>query len=114
MPTSPAYPCRAPGCPQLQPCPTHPRESLIVRPNVDVRRWYHLARWRHPVWGRRAQVLARDPLCVECLKAGRVVPTTDVDHVVPHRGDPVLFWDPLNLQGLCHGCHSRKTRSEEP
>jgi 5-methylcytosine-specific restriction protein A len=83
------------------------------RPNADVRHWYHLARWRHPVWGRRAQVLARDPLCVQCKARGRIVPTTDVDHIVPHDGDPVRFWDPANLQGLCHACHSEKTGTEK-
>ena len=23
-----------------------------------------------------------------------MVPATDVDHIVPHRGDQALFWDP--------------------
>ncbi len=27
-----------------------------------------------------------------------------VDHINPHMGDPTLFWDPTNLQGLC-GSH---------
>jgi 5-methylcytosine-specific restriction protein A len=33
----------------------------------------------------------------------------DVDHIVPHRGDPKLLrhWD--NLQSLCHRHHSLKT-----
>jgi 5-methylcytosine-specific restriction protein A len=84
-----------------------------LRPNVEVRRWYRIARWRHPVWGRRAQILARDPLCVECRRAGVVEPTAEVDHVIPHRGDPVLFWDPDNLQGLCTTHHGQKTQRGE-
>ena len=35
------------------------------------------------------------------------------DHVVPHRGDPAVFWDVSNLQPLCRSCHdSRKQRIE--
>jgi 5-methylcytosine-specific restriction protein A len=56
--------------------------------------------------------MASDPLCVQCLQRGVVEPTTDVDHIVPHGGDADLFWDPLNLQGLCHSCHSTKTQGE--
>jgi 5-methylcytosine-specific restriction protein A len=67
------------------------------------------ARWKHPVYGLRAQCLRRDPLCVMCRRAGIVVPATDADHVVPHRGDPALFWNLANLQGLCGPCHGRKS-----
>ena len=113
MPVAPALPCPTPGCARLQPCPAHSRESRVQRGNVDVRKWYRIARWRHPAWGRRAQTLARDPLCVVCLPLGRIEPSTDVDHVIPHNGDADLFWDPQNLQGLCHSCHSVKTQGEQ-
>ena len=53
------------------------------------------------------------PLCVECLKAGRYVKATDVDHIKPHRGDSILFWDQRNWQPLCHRHHSIKTRNED-
>jgi 5-methylcytosine-specific restriction protein A len=109
MPTAPALPCRAPLCPHRQPCPTHSEESL--RGNGEVRKWYRCARWRHPERGLRARTLARFPLCVMCAAAGRITPTVDVDHVIPHRGDPVLFWDEENLQGLCKTHHTRKTGS---
>lgn len=66
-------------------------------------------RWRK----LRARFLADHPLCAECLKTGRAVPATDVDHIVPHRGNPDLMWDEGNLQALCHSCHSRKTASED-
>ena len=39
-------------------------------------------------------------------------PATDVDHIIPHRGDKKLFWDSGNWQSLCHECHSRKSYSE--
>ncbi|WP_269448179.1 HNH endonuclease [Lentibacillus sp. JNUCC-1] len=54
--------------------------------------------------------LRRNPLCVHCTDSGMTVPATEVDHIVPHRGDRDLFWDPNNHQGLCKSCHSKKTR----
>jgi 5-methylcytosine-specific restriction protein A len=35
------------------------------------------------------------------------------DHVVPHKGDWLLFVDEKNLQGLCLSCHSKKTATED-
>ena len=61
----------------------------------------------------RKRYLNAHPLCVECMKVGKYVRATDVDHVMPHRGDLDLFWDENNWQALCHSCHSRKTRSED-
>jgi 5-methylcytosine-specific restriction protein A len=47
------------------------------------------------------------------MKEGRYVKATDVDHIVPHRGDKKLFWDESNWQALCHSHHSIKTRNED-
>ena len=47
------------------------------------------------------------------MKEGRYVLATDVDHIVPHRGDPVLFWDQSNWQALCHSHHSIKTSTRD-
>lgn len=48
-----------------------------------------------------------------CEKEGRLVPATVVDHIKPHRGDPVLFWADDNRQGLClHHHNSTKQRQE--
>lgn len=66
-------------------------------------------RWRKA----RAAHLAEHPLCVECLKVGSVTAATDVDHIVPHRGDSELFWKEGNLQSLCGMCHKRKTARGE-
>ena len=63
-------------------------------------------------WQRaRDAFLMRFPLCVHCEGSGRVTAATDVDHVVPHRGDDSLFWRESNWQPLCKSCHSRKTAS---
>ncbi|MDP2141293.1 MAG: HNH endonuclease signature motif containing protein [Gammaproteobacteria bacterium] len=61
----------------------------------------------------RKGFLAKHPLCVHCQLQDKVTAATDVDHIIPHRGDMVLFWDRDNWQGLCHACHSTKTASED-
>ena len=61
----------------------------------------------------RAQFLLEHPLCVECRRKGYVMPATVVDHIVPHKGDKVLFWDKNNWQSLCKSCHDRKTATED-
>ena len=55
----------------------------------------------------------RNPLCVKCTQRGKVTPCQCVDHIVPHRGDPVLFWDENNWQSLCNPCHNGPKRREE-
>jgi 5-methylcytosine-specific restriction protein A len=63
----------------------------------------------------RAAFLKMNPLCVDPSREhlGRVKAATDVDHIIPHRGDEKLFWDRKNWQGLCHECHSSKTARED-
>lgn len=61
----------------------------------------------------RARHLSSSPLCVYCLREGRVLPASVVDHIKPHRGDKTLFWDESNWQSLCATHHSRdKQRAE--
>lgn len=61
--------------------------------------------------------LQAHPLCTgfdsHCEAAGKFTPSTDVDHVVPHRGNLRLFWDQSNWQALCHSCHASKTARED-
>jgi 5-methylcytosine-specific restriction protein A len=59
----------------------------------------------------RLDHLRRFPFCVECAKQDRYISATDVDHIIPHRGDMVLFWKRSNWQSLCKSCHSKKTAS---
>ena len=83
---------------------------------------HRLAAWSQPtkqatprITGRRLQRLrtelfAREPLCVGCLKRGKVQLATQRDHVVP------LFEggadDESNTQGLCDDCHDTKSEDE--
>lgn len=67
------------------------------------------SRWRKA----RAFYLQRHPLCRMCEQIGRITPATVVDHIVPHKGDPELFWDETNWQPLCKRHHdSTKQRAE--
>jgi 5-methylcytosine-specific restriction protein A len=61
----------------------------------------------------RLSFLKDNPLCVVCLADGRVTPANEVDHIRPHRGDKLLFWNVNNLQSLCKSCHSCKTATED-
>ena len=65
-------------------------------------------------WSKYRLAFLRDnPLCISCNEIGLIEPATDVDHIIPHKGDMDLFWDPDNHQGLCKSCHSRKTATED-
>jgi len=65
-------------------------------------------------WQRaRAGYLAHHPLCVDCQSRGRATIATVVDHIKPHKGDMVLFWDSSNWAPLCKPCHDSKTARED-
>lgn len=123
IPRAAPRPCLVPRCPGFAVaygrCEAHqgraPRRSSDAAFDAQRastqpwRAWYGTKRWQ----ALRDEVLARDPLCrCELCQAGarRVRPSTVVDHIVPHRGDPDLFWSRENLQGLAKTCHDRKTR----
>jgi 5-methylcytosine-specific restriction enzyme A len=74
----------------------------------EYKHLYNNKRWRRI---RNGQIM-RQPLCQHCIKRGRVQPATDVDHVIPHKGNEELFWRG-ELQSLCKECHSRKTAEEQ-
>ena len=60
---------------------------------------------------QRARILKRDKrLCQSCLKAGRSVVASDVDHIVPRSAGGSE--DDANLQALCRDCHKAKTARE--
>lgn len=69
--------------------------------------------YSNPKWVKASRRwLQLNPLCVDCGELGVVEVATDVDHIVPHKGDLGRFWDRKNWQSLCHRCHSRKTARE--
>jgi 5-methylcytosine-specific restriction protein A len=65
-------------------------------------------------WQRAAAKFLRlNPLCRRCLDEGSLMAAQVVDHRVPHRGNPDLFWDEDNWQPLCKACHDHKTLVEK-
>lgn len=117
MPTYPKHPCATTGCPALVErgrarCDEHSRKHQqgTERERGSAHERGYDARWREA----RLRYLQSHPLCVACLAAGRVTAGRVVDHIVDHKGDPVLFWDESNWQTLCDftsafNCHGVKT-----
>ena len=76
--------------------------------------WLNTSRWQR----LRLKVLERDSYI--CRQTGVLLigkhPAPDspvVDHIIPHRGDPALFWDEGNLQSVSKAWHdSTKQRLE--
>ena len=115
MPARPLSPCRYPGCSALvqQPgyCDAHRR---TVQRESEARRESSSKRGYSSAWRRaREQFLREHPFCVKCMQEHRMTTATDVDHIVPHRGDMTLFWDRSNWQSLCHPHHAEKTARED-
>lgn len=108
MPYKPKRPCRFPGCSNLSDkvyCEAHRKWDSR---ETAAERGYD-ARWRR----ERELFLRKNPLCVKCKAAGKIVPARVVDHIIPHRGDPTLRWDQRNWQPLCKDCHGIKTGNED-
>lgn len=52
----------------------------------------------------RKEWLQFNPICTH---PGCNALATVVDHITPHKGDMMLFWDKHNWQSLCAPCHNR-------
>lgn len=90
------------------------REVKASRAAYDDRRGTSTERGYDSRWRKaRLGFLAKHPLCEECNRQGRIVAATVVDHVVPHCGDQVLFWQRSNWEAKCKSCHDRKTARED-
>jgi 5-methylcytosine-specific restriction protein A len=48
-----------------------------------------------------------------CQTLGKLTASTVVDHIKPHRGSLVLFWDQNNWQALCANHHNSAKQREE-
>ena len=72
------------------------------------RHWYWTSRWRR----LRAAQLTAHPLCARCLAQGTVTPATVANHVIPHKGDEVLFWEG-QLESSCKPHHDGVIQAEE-
>lgn len=109
-PFAPLHPCGHPGCAMLTDARKCDRHEKKDQQEYDKRRGNPAARGYDRNWRIASKAyLARNPLCVECLKQRRLVAATVTDHIVPHKGDPALFWNQDNWQALCKPCHDHKT-----
>lgn len=69
---------------------------------------YHTKRW-----GRvREYQLQLNPLCERCKKKGLTIAAEVAHHIVPHKGDTVLFYTG-KLESLCKRCHDGITQQYE-
>lgn len=114
MPRKPLRPCSYPGCPKLvngRYCDGHKKltDKSYNRYGRDdlTKNFYNTPQWRYA----RKHQLSKQPLCAECLKAGKPIKATTVDHIVPIKQGGEKY-EPSNLQSLCWSCHSRKSAKE--
>lgn len=116
MPVSAPHPCTYPGCRELVKhgnarCEKHrdleKKQAEAARPSARERGYDY--RWEKA----RKEYIAVHPLCERCKAVGIYRPAKVVDHVIPHKGNSVLFWDRSNWQSLCSYHHNVKTAKED-
>ena len=117
MPYKPKRPCNHPGCAALIEvnvggyCDEHKRKQ---QQEYDAYRGSATSRGYGSRWQKaRKAFLAHHPLCVVCAAEEHTAMATVVDHIIPHKGDPHLFWDQSNWQSLCEYHHNSKTATED-
>lgn len=109
MGKAPLKPCKHPGCREYAVqngyCEKHKsdRYSFFEKKRISPSKLGYDRKWN----AARKEFLKANPLCKICGK-----PATEVDHIIPHKGNMILFWDRGNWQSLCHSCHSKKTIRE--
>ena len=124
MPLKPPHPCKTQACSGLalygeaycSECIAHGcNAERDKHRRFDKTRGSAASRGYGPRWKKyRAAYVKRHPLCVDPFKRHQKSPqpAMEVDHIIPHKGDQVLFWDHENHQSLCTSCHSHKTALE--
>lgn len=93
MPKKLKKPCKHPGCSRLTSgryCELHAKLHINDRENA-FERGYN-SQWQNA----SKRFLVKHPFCVGCERIGKLTPATVVDHIRPHRGDKILFWDESN------------------
>jgi 5-methylcytosine-specific restriction protein A len=115
MPAAARRPCTYPGCGiAVRGASRCERHRRVESRAFDARRGSARERGYTTAWEKyRASYLRENPLCRAHEQRGQLEPSTIVDHIVPHRGDHDLMWDPENHQPLCKPCHDSKTARED-
>lgn len=76
----------------------------------EYSRLYNLRIWRDRL---QPDQLISEPLCTYCKKVGKYIEATVVNHIIPHKGDMILFTDPDNLESVCKSCHDGTIQKAE-
>ena len=90
--------CAQPGC-----------STLVVR-GYCPRHAHHRRPYYSSSWKALRQEVITDQASA-CAHCGVVQARLEVDHITPHAGDALRFWDRANLQALCPSCHVAKTKA---
>jgi 5-methylcytosine-specific restriction protein A len=109
------YLCRFPGCGVLleEPgyCDKHKIEKSEIKPFQNAQRsnksLYNTTRWRT----LRKKLLEEQENCYRC-GVHKSESRLEVHHIIPPRGDEVLFFDINNLAVICSDCHKVITAQE--
>jgi 5-methylcytosine-specific restriction enzyme A len=119
MSTRPLHPCNVPGCAYLTTtkyCTAHEGRADLERAEYEAARPQAQDRGYGVRWRKYREVfLDRHPYCADPFlrHVGSNVPATQVDHIIPHKGDQRLFWDQRNHQALCVSCGGYKSAVEQ-
>jgi 5-methylcytosine-specific restriction protein A len=106
-------------CPCSPSCPVRVKRGQRCQRGAQQRERYKGTRHERGydnAWVKlRARFLSisAHQFCCVCERKGHLVPTDEVDHIIPFNGkdDPLrLEW--TNLQGLCSRCHDDKHRAQ--
>lgn len=90
-------------------CDQHQVAAAAVKPRQGSTARGYGYKWQKA----RDAFLQENPLCDDCLAAGKVERATVVDHHIPHKGDPGLFWDRANWRPKCKRHHDAKTARQD-
>ena len=88
--------------------PERSTHRLCFAMRQSKQRLYKTPRWR----SIRRQQLRLQPLCKLCADRGLIVAAEVCDHVTPHKGDELLFFNGP-FQSLCASCHNGAKQSLE-
>lgn len=93
-----------PWAPQKRNAKPKQRQSL-TRQRCKL---YASTAWRNA----SLQFRRENPICKSCEARGIVRPSQCTDHSIPHKGDPVIFWDRSLWVAMCNTCHNSKSGRE--
>ena len=107
MPYKQKHPCNYVGCSNTTTERYCSKHKAIIHKAIDSNRPNSSQRGYDSKWRRdRKMYLADNPLCVECLKIGKLVTATVVHHIKEIKNGGEIF-DQENLMSLCRECHER-------